>query len=202
MDYLADVRSARRVGGDRASAVYTQLRHLDLPQHQGNGHGKRRAGRPGDLHGPNAPTTNYWLWRFDRPDTPTPLDDFWGKSELQCVTDLDVAKNPQAGTPDGPADVELMVDPYFRDHPHRTARAKGPWRPFRRAQSASAGYPRQILPGFAHKLKGAECIAPLSNNARSRERRQFYFGSAIPFALRILAARLPELRRLSSRSGK
>ena len=61
----------------------------------------------------NAPTTNYWAWRFDRPDVPTPLDDFWGKSELQCVSDLDQANNPQAGTPNGPADVEMVVDPYF-----------------------------------------------------------------------------------------
>ncbi|MCW3098663.1 MAG: hypothetical protein JWL77_4281 [Chthonomonadaceae bacterium] len=61
----------------------------------------------------DAPTTNYWAWRFDRPDVPTPLDDFWGKSELQCVADLVQANNPQAGTPSGPADVELVADPYF-----------------------------------------------------------------------------------------
>jgi prepilin-type N-terminal cleavage/methylation domain-containing protein len=55
----------------------------------------------------------YWLWRFDRVDDPVPLDDFWGKTAEQCVTDLRAANNPQAGTPTGPADVELVVDPYF-----------------------------------------------------------------------------------------
>jgi prepilin-type N-terminal cleavage/methylation domain-containing protein len=62
---------------------------------------------------PNAPSTYYWLWRFDRPDDPIPLDDMWGKTELQAVADLQAAKNPQVGFPDGPADVELAVDPYF-----------------------------------------------------------------------------------------
>jgi len=55
----------------------------------------------------------YWLWRFDRKDDPIPLDDFWGKSIAQCVTDLRQANNPQAGWPSGPSDVELIVDPYF-----------------------------------------------------------------------------------------
>ena len=61
----------------------------------------------------NSPSTNYWLWRFDRPDNPVPLDDCWGKSINQVVSDLQLAQNPQAGNPDGPADVELAVDPYF-----------------------------------------------------------------------------------------
>ena len=60
-----------------------------------------------------SPQTRYWLWRFDRPDAPTPLDDFWGKTENQAVSDLQQANNPQAGNPDGPADVEVAVDPYF-----------------------------------------------------------------------------------------
>ena len=65
--------------------------------------------------GPTAsdPVVRYWLWRFDRPDVPTPLDEFWGKTELQATDDLRQANNPQAGIPDGPADVELAVDPYF-----------------------------------------------------------------------------------------
>jgi prepilin-type N-terminal cleavage/methylation domain-containing protein/prepilin-type processing-associated H-X9-DG protein len=62
---------------------------------------------------PNAAATYYWLWRFDRPDEPVPLDNFWGKSEGQVVADLQVANNPQAGIPNGPAEVELAVDPYF-----------------------------------------------------------------------------------------
>ena len=62
---------------------------------------------------PGSPATYYWLWRFDRPDDPVPLDDCWGKTDSQAVADLQQAKNPQAGYPDGPADVELAVDPYF-----------------------------------------------------------------------------------------
>jgi prepilin-type N-terminal cleavage/methylation domain-containing protein/prepilin-type processing-associated H-X9-DG protein len=55
----------------------------------------------------------YWLWRFDRPDDPVPLDNFWGKTDLHAVADLRAANNPIAGLPDGPADAELAVDPYF-----------------------------------------------------------------------------------------
>ena len=62
---------------------------------------------------PNAPTARYWLWRFDRPDAVIPLDNFWGKTDLGAVSDLRAANNPQAGMPDGPADAELAVDPYF-----------------------------------------------------------------------------------------
>lgn len=62
---------------------------------------------------PNAPRSNYWLWRFDRMDHPVPLDNLWGKSEDQAVADLRTAQNPQAGIPDGVADVEILVDAYF-----------------------------------------------------------------------------------------
>jgi prepilin-type N-terminal cleavage/methylation domain-containing protein/prepilin-type processing-associated H-X9-DG protein len=58
-------------------------------------------------------TVSYWLWRFDRTDDPVSLDNFWGKSVSQCVEDLRAANNPQAGQPAGPADTELLVDPYF-----------------------------------------------------------------------------------------
>jgi prepilin-type N-terminal cleavage/methylation domain-containing protein/prepilin-type processing-associated H-X9-DG protein len=64
----------------------------------------------------NAPMSRYWLWRFDRGGLPMdtiPLDNLWGKSEPQAVADLRAANNPQAGMPEGPADVELTVDPYF-----------------------------------------------------------------------------------------
>lgn len=64
-----------------------------------------------------APETRYWLWRFDRYTDPVPLDDLWGKTPEQSVTDLQAAKNPQAGNPQSVADVEIMVDPYF---PHTT----------------------------------------------------------------------------------
>jgi prepilin-type processing-associated H-X9-DG protein len=60
-----------------------------------------------------APVSRYWLWRFDRNDPAVPLDNFWGKTELQAVDDLRAANNPVAGMPDGPADAELAVDPYF-----------------------------------------------------------------------------------------
>ncbi|HVK06970.1 MAG TPA: DUF1559 domain-containing protein [Armatimonadaceae bacterium] len=60
-----------------------------------------------------APTTRYWLWRFDRPDAPVPLDNLWGKTDEEAVRELRAANNPQAGTPEGVADVELGVDPYF-----------------------------------------------------------------------------------------
>ena len=61
----------------------------------------------------NAIAVRYWMWRFDRPDDPVPLDNFWGRTEADCVTSLRAANNPQAGLPGGPADVELTVDVYF-----------------------------------------------------------------------------------------
>jgi prepilin-type N-terminal cleavage/methylation domain-containing protein/prepilin-type processing-associated H-X9-DG protein len=61
----------------------------------------------------NAPVSRYWLWRFDRTNAPTPLDDFWGKSLSQCVSDLRLADDPTVGEPSGPSEVELAVDPYF-----------------------------------------------------------------------------------------
>jgi prepilin-type N-terminal cleavage/methylation domain-containing protein len=61
----------------------------------------------------NAPVTRFWLWRFDRPDDPVPLDDFWGKTRSQAIADLQIANNPTVGIPGGATDVELVVDPYF-----------------------------------------------------------------------------------------
>jgi len=69
-----------------------------------------QASRPGD----STSTVTYWLWRFDKWDDPIPLDDFWGKTIQQCVTDLQaVTNNPTIIWPNGPASVELAVDPYF-----------------------------------------------------------------------------------------
>jgi prepilin-type processing-associated H-X9-DG protein len=65
-----------------------------------------------DTNNPDSKVT-YWLWRFDRPDDPIPLDEFWGKAVSRCVSDLVEANNPAAGQPAGPTEVELMVDPYF-----------------------------------------------------------------------------------------
>ena len=69
---------------------------------------EQRAGTASD-----APATNYWLWRFDQVTEPVPLDNFWGKSVERAVRDLRAADNPVTGRPDGPSDVELVVDPYF-----------------------------------------------------------------------------------------
>ncbi|MGV3772722.1 MAG: prepilin-type N-terminal cleavage/methylation domain-containing protein [Verrucomicrobiales bacterium] len=60
-----------------------------------------------------ASSVSYWLWRFDQKDEQVALDNFWGKSLEQCVADLREANNPVAGQPNGPAEVEFMVDPYF-----------------------------------------------------------------------------------------
>lgn len=63
----------------------------------------------------NAPLCRYWAWRFDRPDDPVGIEDFWGKSETQAVQDLITASATDAilGHISGAADVELVVDPYF-----------------------------------------------------------------------------------------
>jgi type II secretory pathway pseudopilin PulG len=61
----------------------------------------------------NAPVTRYWAWRFDRPDDPVGLEDFWGKTEAQAISDLILANDPLVGPITGPIDVELVVDPYF-----------------------------------------------------------------------------------------
>ncbi len=62
---------------------------------------------------PNALQTTYWLWRFDQFSDPVALDNLWGKTGEQAVEDLISANNPQAGKPEGIADVEVAVDPYF-----------------------------------------------------------------------------------------
>jgi prepilin-type processing-associated H-X9-DG protein len=70
--------------------------------------------------------SRYWLWRFDRPDDPVALDNLWGKSDEQAVADLQLAQNPTVGFPEGVADVELAVDPYFpRTIPSVDAALKG-----------------------------------------------------------------------------
>lgn len=56
---------------------------------------------------------NYWIWRFDQISDPIAQDNGWGKSPEQLTADLIAAANPFIGIPDGPADVELAVDPYF-----------------------------------------------------------------------------------------
>jgi prepilin-type N-terminal cleavage/methylation domain-containing protein/prepilin-type processing-associated H-X9-DG protein len=55
----------------------------------------------------------YWMWRFDRADDPVALDNLWGKTAEQAVADLQAARNPLVGIPEGVSQVELAVDPYF-----------------------------------------------------------------------------------------
>jgi prepilin-type N-terminal cleavage/methylation domain-containing protein/prepilin-type processing-associated H-X9-DG protein len=62
---------------------------------------------------PPAVVTRYWLWRFDRPDDPVPLDNFWGKSDAHALDTLRLANNPVTGRPESTSEVELAVDPYF-----------------------------------------------------------------------------------------
>jgi len=59
------------------------------------------------------PVVRYWAWRFDRPDDPVGLEDFWGKSESQAVSDLASTNDPTVGLINGASDVELVVDPYY-----------------------------------------------------------------------------------------
>jgi prepilin-type N-terminal cleavage/methylation domain-containing protein len=64
----------------------------------------------------NAPLSRYWAWRFDRTNDmsdPLMLEDFWGKSESQAVSDLQAANDPTVGPINGATDVELAVDPYY-----------------------------------------------------------------------------------------
>lgn len=62
-----------------------------------------------------APTalSTYWLWRFDRTNDPSVLDNFWNKTTETALNDLRAANNPTVGRPAGPAEVELAVDVYF-----------------------------------------------------------------------------------------
>ncbi|MCS7273440.1 MAG: DUF1559 domain-containing protein [Fimbriimonadales bacterium] len=57
--------------------------------------------------------THYWMWRFDRINDPVPPDNFWGKTPEQAVADLQANPSPFYSRPEGIADVELVVDPYF-----------------------------------------------------------------------------------------
>ncbi len=62
---------------------------------------------------PNAPVTQYWMWRFDRPDDPVSLEDFWGKNMNQSFSDITSTNDPTLGYIASISDVEITVDPYF-----------------------------------------------------------------------------------------
>jgi prepilin-type N-terminal cleavage/methylation domain-containing protein len=61
----------------------------------------------------NSPQCRYWAWRFDRPDDPVGLEDFWGKTEVQAVADMQSTNDPVNGIINGATDIELMVDVYY-----------------------------------------------------------------------------------------
>jgi hypothetical protein len=61
----------------------------------------------------NAVAVGYWMWRFDRADPEVPLDNFWGKTIQQAVTELRRANNPRVPPPNGAHELELVVDVYF-----------------------------------------------------------------------------------------
>ena len=62
---------------------------------------------------PDSPVTQYWMWRFDRPDDPVGVEDFWGKSLSQSFADISSTNDPTLGYIASISDVEITVDPYF-----------------------------------------------------------------------------------------
>lgn len=62
---------------------------------------------------PDSPVTQYWMWRFDRPDNPVGIEDFWGKTVDQSFADITSTNDPTLGYIGSISDVEITVDPYF-----------------------------------------------------------------------------------------
>jgi hypothetical protein len=108
VDHLAAVRSARRLGGDEFLQQLSEPECLVLP-----GGGNIIQSVQATSNDTNTPLCRYWAWRFDRPDDPVGLEDFWGKTEAQAVADLQSTNDPTIGLINGAADVELVVDPYY-----------------------------------------------------------------------------------------
>ena len=95
----------------------------------------------------NAPVVRYWMWRFDRMDDPVPLDNFWGRTESDCVVSLRASGNPMVGQPQRPSEVELTVDVYF---PATVPSVPTEWR----GRSAhAAGRNRLMLDGHGQFLR-------------------------------------------------
>lgn len=89
----------------------------------------------------------YWMWRFDRPDDPVALDNFWGKTPDQAVLDLIASGNPTVGQVDGPSQVAMVWDPYFpRTIPSVAAELRG-------KAVHVGGYNRLFLDGSAKWLR-------------------------------------------------
>jgi prepilin-type N-terminal cleavage/methylation domain-containing protein/prepilin-type processing-associated H-X9-DG protein len=102
----------------------------------------------------NGPASRYWLWRFDRPDDPVGLEDFWGKTEAQAVADLESANDPVLGNINGPSDVEVAVDSYFpATIPTVSPELKG-------RTIHPRGRNRLMLDGHVHYLKDARTPLP------------------------------------------
>ncbi len=102
----------------------------------------------------NAPLCRYWAWRFDRPDVPVGLEDFWGKLESQAVSDLQSTNDPTIGPINGPTDVELVVDPYFpKTIPTVTLELKG-------RTIHAGGRCRVFLDGHTQFIKDARTPLP------------------------------------------
>ncbi len=94
---------------------------LDMPD--ANGFNRVAQTTPSGLPAPAGLTTRYWMWRFDRPDFSKPSE-CWGKQPGQCVADIAAYNSPvvqdstiNPAVPQGEADLELAVDPYFPDIP-------------------------------------------------------------------------------------
>jgi len=65
------------------------------------------------------PVTRYWSWRFDKADADKiALDNWWGKTPEQALTDLDKANNPDAGKPKSVSEAVLLTDAYFPKSAH------------------------------------------------------------------------------------
>ena len=102
----------------------------------------------------DAAVVRYWLWRFDRPDDPVGIEDFWGKTAPQAVSDLQSTNDPLLGNISGPVDVELAVDTYFPNtSPTIPVELKG------RAVHAG-GRNRALLDGHVAWLKDARTPNP------------------------------------------
>lgn len=105
-----------------------------------------QAGQPASAD-TNAPPVRYWMWRFDRSDDPVPPDNFWNRTEDECVTTLRSAATTPSASPVGPSEVELTVDVYF---PGTIAAVP---EPLRGRAAHAGGRSRLMLDGHAAFLR-------------------------------------------------